>query len=565
MKRPINLVEQPQESRPKRANTLLKFGPKEALASLSSHWKDVDQLELGEDESIAALRKAWDRAIRTLSAKSSKSSFESFVAATQPLAIDDNVVVLGAPSSFAREWMEKRYMGTVRDLLRANMGRPDLEIRFVLASPSQRRPALTEGSPAPDAKESRPDGELEKPRAVKRRSAEPHRPAALPPDMSLPLNDKFTFDTFVTGKSNRLAYAGACAVADAPGTAYNPLFLYGMPGLGKTHLMHAIGHRIRETRPEARIAYTSGEAFTNSYVAALRERRFDEFRAIYRNVDVWLVDDIQTIAGKEHTKEEFFHTFNTLHQMNRQIVISSECSPRELRMMDERLRSRFECGLIADVAAPELEMRVAILQKKAEVESIPIPQDVLIYMANLIQSNIRTLEGALVKLMAHASFFHSSINKQLATDVLGSYFVNQRPLTIGQSRELVQTGDNAASELRALPIPPNIARLSQPSQFGGGQEFDHIVATVASFFGVDPASIAGDGSSVTARKRENALPRQIAIYLTRERTSITVIELASLFGGVGHSAVSHAHRKMTRLLEQDPRLLAQINQIVSRL
>jgi len=530
---------------------------------VSSHWKPVGQLELGEDEAVAALRKAWDRSVRSLAAKSSKSSYESFVFATQPLAIDENVVVLGAPSSFAREWMEKRYSGVLRDLLRTNLGDPTLEVRFVLSSTNSRRPALA-GEGSEETVAAKPT--VEKARIVKRAKVrEQLELQEIPREMTMPLNDKFTFDTFVTGQSNRLAYAGAVAVADAPGLKYNPFFLYGMPGLGKTHLMHAIGHRIRQTRPNARIAYTSGESFLNSYITAIRDGRSDEFRGVYRSVDVWLVDDIQTIAGKERTKEEFFHTFNTLHQMNKQIVVSSECSPRELRLMDERLKSRFECGLIADVAPPELEVRVAILQKKAEVENVRIPDDVLIYMANLIQSNIRTLEGALVKLMAYASFFDSPVNKQLATDVLGSYFVNQRPITNVEMREPRQLADGSVSELMALPIPANIARLTQSSQFGGGLELDHIVQTVASYFGLDPSLLAGEGSAAAGRKREIARPRQIAIYLARQRTSISVVELASHFGGVGHSAICHAHSKMTTLIQDDPRLLSQINQIISRL
>lgn len=514
-----------------------------------------------------ALRRGWDRALRTLQAKVSPSSFESFFLPTQPLALDGNVVILGTPSRFAREWLEKRYVSILRTMLRNNLNREDLEIRFVLSSATAARPLLGDALAATTtATEAAAEQAEEQTKArARKKAAAVAKSSALPAELTLPLNDKFTFDTFVTGKSNRLAHAGAVAVADAPGLMYNPLFLYGQPGLGKTHLMHAIGHQIRSTRPTARIAYISGESFTNSYITALRERRFDEFRSVYRNVDVWLVDDIQTIAGKEHTKEEFFHTFNTLHQMSRQIVISSDRSPRELRMMDERLRSRFECGLIADVAPPELEMRVAILQKKAEVENIPIPEDVLIYMANLIQSNIRALEGALVKLMAYASLFHSPVTKQLATDVLGSYFVDWRPVREINGSAPNQADGEVVSGLRALPIPPTVALLTQSSQLGGGQEFDHIVETVASFFGLDPLQLAGEGSAITARKRDVAAARQIAIYIARERTAIPVVELAHLFGDISHSAISHAHRKMSKQLQEDPQTLSKINQIVARL
>jgi chromosomal replication initiator protein len=530
---------------------------------VSSHWKDDEQLELGEDESVIALRRAWDRTLRTIAGKVSKSSFESFFLVTQPLSLEDNVVVLGAPSRFAREWLDKRYNDTLRNLLRQHLNQSDIQIRFVLSSPDTKPAILADQEAMPPVEAAERESLPEKPRSRKTPTVE--RPKPLPPELTIPLNDKFTFDTFVTGKSNRLAHAGACAVADAPGLVYNPLFLYGQPGLGKTHLMHAIGHQIRQNHPEARVAYISGESFTNSYVTALRERRFDEFRSVYRNVDVWLVDDIQTIAGKEHTKEEFFHTFNTLHQMNKQIVISSDRSPRELRMMDERLRSRFECGLLVDVAPPELEMRVAILQKKAEIENIPIPEDVLIYMANLIQSNIRALEGALVKLMAYASLFHSPVTRQLASDVLGSYFVEKRPQPYIEGSCTVEDADDLGGGLRALPIPAGIRLLSESSVFGGGGEFDHIVQTVASYFALDPAELAGDGSATASRKRDHAMPRQIAIYLARERTTIPVVELARLFGDVSHSAVSHAHRKMVKLLNENPRVLSQVTEIKSRL
>lgn len=539
---------------------------------MSSHSKEDDQLELGEDATVISLRKAWDRALRSIATKVHKSSFESFFATAEAVEFVDGVVTLAVQSRFAKEWLDKRYKDTIRSLLAANLDEPDLEVRFVLVS-SNAQPSVLKSDASDTAAASAPAPQQEiisafpKPQSITTgRGIERSRKRALPPELSIPLNDKYTFDTFVTGKSNRLAYAGAVAVADAPGLVYNPLFLYGQPGLGKTHLMHAIGHEIRRNRPDARIAYISGESFTNSYVTALRERRFDEFRSVYRNVDVWLVDDIQTIAGKEHTKEEFFHTFNTLHQLNRQIVLSSDRSPRELRMMDERLRSRFECGLIADVAPPELEMRVAILQKKAEVENIPIPEDVLIYMANLIQSNIRALEGALLRLMAYSSVYHSPLTKALAADVLGSYFVDRRPVSSANGQFSSHSGNLIESSgLRALPIPENIARLNESPREQAENDFNRIIEAVAAEFGISPDQIAGDGSAVTAKKKAIAGPRQIAIYLVRERTSLPVVEIAQMFGGISHSAVSHAHRKMTDQVRDNPQILAHISAISSRL
>ena len=549
-------------------------------------WKDDDsQLELGEDEDAIALRKAWDKTLRTLSVKVSKSSFESFFKATRPLALDHQTVVLGAPSRFAREWLEKRYGDTLRSLLEQHLGRSPLMLRFVLTSPDARpllgeKPPILEQDRHTDASagtEQNLFGEMlpASPQPGKaavgkgKRSPDALVPivrAALPPELTMPLNEKYTFDNFVVGKSNRLAHAGAQAVAESVGKVYNPLFLYGGPGLGKTHLMHAIGHRIQDTWPEARIAYISGESFTNSYIAALRDRKSESFRQVYRSVNVWLVDDIQTIAGKEHTKEEFFHTFNTLHQSNKQIILSSDRSPRELRMMDERLRSRFECGLIADIAPPELEMRVAILHKKALLEGLRIPDEVLFYMANLIQSNIRSLEGALIKIMATASLSKIPVTKQLASDVLGAYFVERRPMVPQSSDIEGEWNREENSPLRSLPMPPLIARLNAP--FGGNGDmvnFERIVEAVAEHFGLDARLLAGEGSVVASRRREVAPARQYAIYLAREKTNLPVTEIAGLFGGLSHSAVSHAHKKMLKALQEDPKTALTLREILSKL
>jgi chromosomal replication initiator protein len=534
---------------------------------VNSHWKENDpQLELGEDEGLVALRKAWERTLWALGSRVSKSAFESFFRATRPLSFDGETAVLGAPSGFAREWLEKRYGQTLKTLLAENLEVANLQIRFVLTSP-QAKPILGEQPPEnPDCSPPAKSGQSKKSKASNPPPPPPRPP--LPPELTMPLAEKLNFESFVVGKSNRLAQAGAQAVADAPGKIYNPLFLYGGPGLGKTHLMQAIGHAIQARHPEARVAYISGESFTNGYIAAIRERKFDYFRSVYRNVDVWLVDDVQFLAAttKSHTKEEFFHTFNTLHQMDKQIVLASDRSPRELRMMDERLISRFECGLIADIAPPELEMRVAILQKKAEAEGLDIPYDVLFYMANLIQSNIRSLEGALIKLMAYASIAKSPVNKQLASDVLGSYFVERRPV---RPRRLSEDGEDLpadadSSPLRSLPLPPVIAAINRRDR-SEDELFDHIIETVADHFGIDPHLIAGEGSAITARRRNVAAARQIAIYLAREKTDLAVTDLAHRFGGMGHSAISHAHKKMVRQVETEPKTIALLREIASKL
>lgn len=558
-----------------RADNLPLLQPsKEIQNLLSTSWKnDASQLELGEDEQVIAMRKAWEKTLRALVNRGTKSSYESFVVATQPLAMDGDTLILGTPSAFAREWLEKRYGEAIRSHMMQNLGRSTLQVRFVRMNseakaglaeapnslePSASANQLVKSENGASADDS--DGfQLEPPplKKAKKKETSLVRPQ-LPADMSLPLNDKFTFENLVVGDSNRLAHTGGLAVAKNPGKIYNPLFIYGKSGLGKTHLMHAIGHRIRQANPDVRIAHVSGESFTNSYIASLQHRKVDAFRDLYRNVDVWLVDDIQALAGKEHTKEEFFHTFNTLHQAGKQIVLTSDQSPRELRAMDERLRNRFECGLLADVSPPGLEMRIEILHKKAEVEDLRIPDEVLFYMANLIQSNIRALEGALIKIMAHASMSNVPVTEQLATTVLGGYFVERRPF-------LIEGGFQPSehSGLVSLPLPPVIVNLDHPR--AGKPLFDHVVQTVADYYQVDPHVLAGQGSIIASRRREVAPARQVAIYFAREKTGIAVTELARLFGGISHSAVSHAHKKLVKQAEADPSMAAILQEIDSRL
>ena len=319
-----------------------------------------------------------------------------------------------------------------------------------------------------------------------------------------------------------------------------------------THLMHAIGHQIRALLPQARVVYVNGETFTNHYVAAIRDKKTEDFRRAYRNVDVWLVDDIQMLASKEQTKEEFFHTFNALHQMNKQIVLTSDRSPRELKAMDERLWSRFECGLVADIAPPELEMREAILQKKAILENMAIPDEVIAFMANLIQSNIRALEGALIKLMAYASLARSPVTKQLASDVLSSYFVDRLPPREAPMRETVSAhpGDYSPA---ALPTPGSSSEMS-----AGGPTVDRIVDAVASQMGVEREQIltgGGRSNRATRLHGDAGFARQVAMYFTKEMGGVPLSVLAQTFGLKSHTAIVHAHARFAKELETEPQLL----------
>jgi chromosomal replication initiator protein len=532
-------------------------------ASVTNRDADGSQLEFGDDEQTIALRKAWDRTLRALAPKLTPTS-KTYLAETEPLSWNGEIVVLAARTRFARVWLEDRHGEALRSHLAINLEAPSIRIRFVIATGDTDRTPLEPRLPA-EAESDEQSSANEKALVTinpsgQRGAIATSKRKPIPPDMSMPLSPKFTFDQFVVGKSNRLAHASALAVAQNPGRAYNPLYLYGSPGLGKTHLMHAIGQAILADNPNARIAYVSGESFTNCYIASLRDNKSDQFRSVYRGVDVWLVDDIQSIAGKEHTKEEFFHTFNTLHQTGKQIVLTSDKPPRDLRLMDDRLRTRFEAGLMADVSAPEIETRIAILQRKAEAEGIDVDEEVLAYMAGLIQSNIRSLEGALTSVAVRASLSGTKVTKDLARDVLGAFFV--------ENRRVVSDTANAAlaserSPLVALPLPTIANRLG--SHFRTAEEqVQRIIDTVAEHYQLDPSCIAGDGSAALARRRDISTPRQIAIYLCREKTHLPVTELARIFGNVDHSAITHAHKKMIANLAKTPDLLTTIQAVLDK-
>ena len=541
---------------------------------MSSHPNPSDdardqQLELGEEESRTALRRAWERTLRALAGSLNKQTIDNWLRPLRPLSLNSSIVVLGAPSSFAREFAEKKYARTLAQHLAQYLDLPEVQVRFVISTPEV-QPLLGEAPlplqqaaaapltalvPAAPSLPAETDGGATT-------STGPGRGTRNPFALELaatPLNPRYTFDDFVVGKSNRLAQAGAQAVANAPGAMYNPLFLYGNPGLGKTHLMHAIGHQIRLMLPQARVVYVNGETFTNHYVAAIRDKKTEDFRRAYRNVDVWLVDDIQMLASKEQTKEEFFHTFNALHQMNKQIVLTSDRSPRELKAMDERLWSRFECGLVADIAPPELEMREAILQKKAILENMAIPDEVIAFMANLIQSNIRALEGALIKLMAYASLARSPVTKQLASEVLSSYFVERLPPREAPVREIVSAHPSDYAQA-ALPVPAALG----PEMSAGGPMVDRIIDAVAAQMGVEREQIltgGGRSNRATRLHGDAGFARQVAMYFAKEQGGVPLSVLAQTFGLKSHTAIVHAHARLAKELETEPQLLSLVGKV----
>jgi chromosomal replication initiator protein len=335
------------------------------------------------------------------------------------------------------------------------------------------------------------------------------------------LNEKYTFDTFVIGASNRFSHAAAVAVAEAPARAYNPLFIWGDSGLGKTHLLHAVGHYTQRLFPGMRVRYVSTEEFTNDFINSLRDDRKVAFQRRYRDVDVLLVDDIQFLEGKEGTQEEFFHTFNTLHNANKQIVVSSDRPPKRLETLEDRMRTRFEWGLITDIQPPELETRIAILRKKAAQDRLAVPGDVLEFIAERIERNIRELEGALIRVTAFASLNRQPVDTQLAEIVL---------------RDLIP--DSAASEITAPTI----------------------MAVTAEFFGVTIDELCGPGKS-----KAHAQPRQIAMYLCRELTDLSLPRIGQTFGGRDHTTVMHADKKIRNEIAQRRKTFEQVQELTARI
>jgi len=523
------------------------------------------QLEFGEEDPAAGLRRAWELSLHLLSTKVPTVTFETYIRPIQPLALDGMTVTLGVGNAFARDWIEKKALNPLRSALEFHLDVSGLQIQLVVLTHDQQNgypkraehgknanvagqvelffddtgdlddiPNLSAPrsfnplpiAPAMSAPETPPPAPTKPKPSSKSVRVTPDKTDTTPKiEMpSLPLNDRFVFDNFFVGKSNRLAYAGAKQVSERPGEAYNPLFLYGAPGLGKTHLLQGIAHELTRNRPDSRIIYVSGEAFAQQYITSLKMHATEDFRKQYRQIDVWLVDDIQFIASKEHTKEEFFHTFNTLYQMGKQIVIASDRSPRELNTMDERLRTRFQSGLIADIGAPELETRIAILQRYCERSHYDVPLDILEYIASAIQSNIRTLEGAVTKLLAYSSLLGVNVSFDAAHEALKEYCINK---------------------------PPRNKPLS----------VDDILEAVAAQFGTTANIIKG-----SSRNKEISLARHVAIYLCRELLpEVNLRVIGGALGGRDHTTILHAYQKMHDMIGVDSDLTSLIKTLSQRL
>jgi chromosomal replication initiator protein len=451
----------------------------------------------------------WDQVLARLETKVNRHSFSTWFRRTEFVADDGQRVTIRVPDMVFRDWLLKHYSGVLADAL-AEVGRSDTALSFVTEAEANTRQAAVDRDFAP-APEPPRTVEVQFPSAS---SPSPEASPTGPPG----LNPRYTFDTFVVGPSNQFAHAACRAVAEAPARSYNPLFIYGGVGLGKTHLMHAVGHYIIQQARSLKLTYVSSERFMNEMINALRYERILDFRERYRNIDVLLVDDIQFIGGKESTQTEFFHTFNALFDSAKQIVISSDAPPHEITALEERLRSRFEWGLIADIQPPDLETKVAILRKKAEAEAVPLPDNVAIYIAGKIRSNIRELEGSLIRLVAYASMTGAEINLALAQHVLRNVLSNdERVVTI----EIIQK-------------------------------------FVADYYQLRPNELKSRNNS-----KSIALPRQVAMYMCKTLTRASLPEIGKAFGGKHHSTVIHSIQKIEGMRQRDSDFSAQIQNLLA--
>jgi chromosomal replication initiator protein len=449
------------------------------------------QLTLEESDDLIRLRAAWEVCLRRLKVDMPSAWFERFLVPLSPRSMVGDEATFACPSRFTYAWINERYLETIQRMLSDEIGRP-VTVNI-----------LVEG-------QSKPTGQA----AV----AAPSTPVATP---SFRLVEKYQFEKFIVGQSNRLAFAGAKAVAAEPGTKFNPLFIYSRPGLGKTHLLHAIAREILSRNPRTPIVYCTAQQFAEEFINALQNNRLDAFRRAQRNIDVWLVDDIQFIANKDKTQEEIFHTFNHLQQFGKQIVLCSDRPPRDLRVMDERLRSRFECGLVADIQMPDTETRCAILRSKAEQEKVDLSLNVAMYMAESVPGNIRILEGALTKVAAQASVEGRPIDLDLARQVVEDYY---------KAHAVIKPGH------------------------------EEIVVEVAKHFRLSKEDLIG-----SSRKAPIVHARHIAVFVAREITGDSWNHLGSFFGDRDHSSMIHGYDRIQSMINDDKDLRATVKMLIRNL
>ena len=431
----------------------------------------------------------WARLLDSASHKLAPAVMDSWVRPCRLLAVEGDHLRIGAPNRFSRDWLTQHHLDALQNAAADVIGG---QPRVSIVVDDSIAPAVDDPPPPPTGRPSgggTTDG----------------------------LNPRYTFDTFVVGSSNQFAQAASQAVAELPSKAYNPLFIYGGVGLGKTHLLHAVGHETVRLFPGMTVVYLSSERFTNELINAIRYDRTAEFRARYRTIDLLLIDDIQFISGKERTQEEFFHTFNDLYESRKQIIVSSDCSPKDIPEIEERLRSRFEWGLIADIQPPDFETRVAILKKKAAVERVRLADDVAYLIASRVKSNIRELEGSLTRMIAFCALTGREMSIELAQEVLAELW-----------------GD----EEKIITI-------------------DQVQRKVCELFGLKLSDL-----KAKTRTKTVAFPRQVAMYLARKLTHLSLAEVGRAFGGKDHTTVLHAVDKISALLEDDPKLRRTIDTLI---
>jgi chromosomal replication initiator protein len=472
-------------------------------------------------EETIDFNEVWTRAIGGLGDDALTAQQRAFVSLTRPLALVEDTALVAAPNEFTKDVLETRLRPLVVSALSNAIGR---DIRLAISVDPSIAPNLDEEATDELADATYAESVAPIPQFLNAIGG-PARPGGGAPvskqDETSRLNPKYTFDTFVAGSSNKLAHAAAVATAEMPARAYNPLFIYGESGLGKTHLLHAIGHYTRDLYNGAKVRYVSSEEFTNDFINSIRDDKASAFQRRYRDVDVLLIDDIQFLSGKVQTQEEFFHTFNTLHNADKQIVVTSDLPPKQLQDFEDRMRSRFEWGLITDIKPPELETRIAILRKKVGQEKLQVPAEVLEYIASKVTRNIRELEGALIRISAYANLNRSPVEMGLAEAVL---------------RDLLP--DQAGPEITAAVI----------------------MNEASGYFGLSIDDLIG-----SSRSRTLVTARQIAMYLCRELTDLSLPAIGQSFGGRDHTTVMHAERKIRQLMAERRGLYNQVADLTTRI
>jgi chromosomal replication initiator protein len=459
----------------------------------------------------ASDQQMWERTLAQLKDSVDEESFATWIRPARFVAIHDNTLLLAVPSTFHRNWLSSNYREKILGALR-QVSSLDLDLALDVVETGVGEPTIATDLPVP----AEPMAEW---------GSAPAAATMAPSTVSFPrpssLNFKYTFDSFVVGESNRFAHAACRQVADPASKSYNPLFIYGGVGLGKTHLMHAIGHNLVQSNPRAQVLYVTSEQFMNSFIEAISQGKQSEFRDFYRKVDLLMIDDVQFFSGKERTQTEFFHTFNALYDASKKIVLSSDRPPKELSTLEDRLRNRFSWGLVVDIQSPDLETRIAILKKKALSDSTDLPNEVAVYIAERIQSNIRELEGILMRLRAYSQLHRLPITLEMAKSVLGHLLVSEMPKSI---------------------------------------DLEEIIEVVCTYFELKRADLLGG-----SRLKKFSYPRHIAQYLARTMTNLSYPDIAERFGGRDHTSILHAFRKIEEEASQDENLQNLVNYLAKRI